>query len=528
MKNHKILVVMILYTTISLLITPGLIDSDFLVVINQQSATTIDTTNLSPSVKRYLETKWNEPISSDVASEVLKQSSTAFWSTPETRIYPPSIDILNSTEVNVIPLLGDSHPMPLRSTWPWQDETHQRKDFSATLRAPNMEGHYWLKRAYSTLSFETEIDEPIDGDVYIWIWLERYNDRYTRRFTIHFDGNYIDDFVIGSSGFKNCISVPYEKIDFSDSNHLVDLTINYCGYVERGWVLKYCWVGIGDGPNGYQQTPPMDDNSPNEPEPFMELVPRSGKTDTIVEYLVYCGERTILDIETENVNDGVTRVVDIYINDIYKTSILSPGSYYVQLGNIESGFSYVLKMVFRNMPDIDYPKKITQFAVHYVLWTLEIDWMQEVSTSTISYHLNAMNAWHKLHGYNRIDYTFSGLLTDDPITTQPDHNYYYWFYYEHKGWPYWEYVIWVNSLHTGEIYVAGWHLFNVVFQIDQGIAISSLHGHSTTIWHEYGHHIGIIELDGLQEVYCNNPKCVMSIYQGSYYCWFHWHQRSFY
>ncbi|MGY5858894.1 MAG: hypothetical protein RTU63_05960 [Candidatus Thorarchaeota archaeon] len=51
---------------------------------------------------------------------------------------------------------------------------------------------------------------------------------------------------------------------------------------------------------------------------------------------------------------------------------------------------------------------------------------------------------------------------------------------------------------------AGWHYDPGL--IDYGITISNLYSGSTTIWHEYGHHIAIFELDGNEEVYCTEDE----------------------
>jgi len=113
---------------------------------------------------------------------------------------------------------------------------------------------------------------------------------------------------------------------------------------------------------------------------------------------------------------------------------------------------------------------------------------------------------------------FSEELLEDPSVTTSDH---LW-YFEHKIYSFWEYVIVVQTLSP---VVAGWH-FESVFLFDYGIAISNLYSDSTTIWHEYGHHIEILEIDGNEEVYCTENECVMS-YDSSayYYCWYHWHLR---
>ena len=433
-----------------------------------------------------------------------------------------SYEDLNKTDaVNSIETLGPQ-TYPVWSVWPWQDDSHPRVDFSALTTAPNMNGHYWLQKSYSTLAFDIEIDEPISESVYLWIWLVRNADTYTRYLTIEFDNNQIDRFTIGSTGFKGAIQIPSNKIATGVDKHLVELTINYGGWKYQGWRLEYCWVGMGSGSQGYQQTPILDSNSPYYPKPFTELVPRSGLTDTSVEYKVICGTNTKLNIETTNVNDPTTRVVYVYIDDIYKGAIQSPGAYEVSLGNYApDSQSCILKLVFKNMPDIDYAKRISQLAVHRVGFNLEIDVMEGVPQSTIYNQILAMNAWLVLHGYHRVSIYFSGELLEDPLTTRTDHIWYWTWFFEHKIYSFWEYVIVVQTL---EGLAAGWHGGSAI--VDIGIAISDDYSGSTTIWHEYGHHLGIQEIDGGEEVYCTNSRCVMSENRyATYYCWYHWHLR---
>ena len=432
-------------------------------------------------------------------------------------------DLNKSEKVDDIIDLGNQN-YPVWSVWPWQDDSHPRRDFSALTTAPNMNGHYWLKKSYSTLAFDTEIDEPIFGSIYLWIWLVRVQDTYSRYLTIEFDNNQVSQFVIGSTGFKGSIYIPSNKIASGVNRHLVEISINYCGWKDQGWRLEYCWVGIGSGSAGNQQTPILDSSQPYYPETFTELVPRSGLTDTSVEYKVICGTSTKLNIETNNVNDPYTRVVNIYIDNVYKGAASSPGAYELSLGNYAVGTQQcVLKLVFRNMPDIDNAKRISQLAVHRVGFSLEIDVMEGVPQSTIYNQLLAMNAWLILHGYHRVSIYFSGELLEDPSTNRYDHIWYWTWFFENKIYSFWEYVIVVQTL---DPLVAGWHYVAV---FDYGIAISNLHSGSTTIWHEYGHHIGIYDLNGTEEVYCTNSKCVMSTNNNAfYYCWYHWHQRAYY
>ncbi|MHA1424184.1 MAG: hypothetical protein ACTSRQ_14075 [Candidatus Thorarchaeota archaeon] len=499
-----------------------IIESSASVFLQPVSETHDEDWKPTPDVEKFLNTEWQSPLSKNERESLLESSSKNVWSESCSDSLQPHEDLNKTDAVDSITTLGPQD-YPVWSVWPWQDDSHPRNEFSALTTAPNMNGHYWLKKSYSTLAFDIEIDEPITDSVYLWIWLVRNADTYSRFLTIEFDNNQIDRFIIGSTGFKGAIQIPSNKIATGVDRHLVELTINYGGWKYQGWRLEYCWVGMGSGSQGYQQSPVLDNSYPNYPETFTELVPRSGLTDTSVEYKVICGASTRLNIETNNVNDPNSRVVYVYIDNVYKGAIQSPGAYEVSLGNYAPGSQpCILKLVFKNMPNIDYAKRISQLAVHRVGFSLEIDVMEGVPQSTINNQILAMNAWLILHGYHRVSIDFSEELLEDPSTSQTDHMWYWFWFFEHKIYSFWEYVIVVQTL---DPLCQGWHGDSGI--IDIGIAISNLHSGPTTIWHEYGHHIDILEIDDHgEEDYCTSSKCVMSTNgYAKYYCWYHWHLR---
>ena len=494
-------------------------------------------TSDSSLVKQFQSTDWKGPISQEDRARILADSQSNIWSTPSGPLTGAvSYDMNQTTDAEPEMMSGQvataskDQNQPVWSEWPWQDSQHIRKYVSALPRAPNMEGHSWLQRDYSTLSFEIMIPNALSQKLYVWIWLVRASDTYARFLTISFDNQQVDRFPVGSNGFKGVREVPSSLIA-PGQRHTVSLSINYCGYVFRGWRLEFCWVGQGNTPNGYDQTPPHDYY--NNAYPMRELLPRSGLTDCMVEYKVIGGYDTYLNIVTDNVNDYGQRVVDVYVDNqqgyiAYWGNFLSPGSYVLQIGSCSLQQQVILRLVFRNMPDISDAKRITTLAVHCCLWFLEIDHMPSVNHDTVNTLLTSMNAWLMIYGYHRVYWIWSTqFLLDIPFTTTLDHEAYFVQYYDHKFIAWWEYVVWANRLIIGfpPKEVGGWHLGPS--WADLGIAISYCSSANTVIWHEYGHHIGIVELGGSGEVYCENPYCVM--FGGSaaafYYCWYHWHLR---
>jgi len=162
-----------------------------------------------------------------------------------------------------------------------------------------------------------------------------------------------------------------------------------------------------------------------------------------VEYEVLGGSNTSLALATVNVADPVTRLADVYVDDlwggvVYWGSIYSPGYYEFNIGTYYADQRLIVRLVFRNMPDISYAKKVTQLAVHSCLWTLEIDYMSAVNHDSVNSWINTMNAYHILYSYKRVYWYWSGNPGDTYQTTTADHRYYWLTCFEHKTYSFWE------------------------------------------------------------------------------------------
>jgi hypothetical protein len=290
------------------------------VLFSQSSSTTPSNShNLDPDSDLFLNTQWAELLTPEQASLIEDESMNEIYSEPDLRTSTTLIqdsDSLNETNSDSqVSLSEDSANKGTAidslddSGWPWQPWPWIRDDFPALTPAPAMEGRWWSKRSYSSLSFDIQIDTPITDELYIWAWIIRDQDLYARYLTFWFDNNQVQQYVIGASGFKSSVHVPASLINPGLTRHRVEISINYCGYVDRGWKLLYTWVGKGTGPNGYQQTPPLDIDG--NPYSMTELTPRTGQTHCVMEFDVLAGEYTLLNIQTENVADSTSRTVNI-------------------------------------------------------------------------------------------------------------------------------------------------------------------------------------------------------------------------
>ncbi len=541
-KKVIVLIVILSFTTSTTVIglSPlGLIDRG--VILQQPTVKTAsDSPDLDPNAALFLNTHWDNPLTQEQAALIEYKSMDDLYSEPESHVYttPSQIsDDSNGTDCAPQIYPGDELSVSDASTkslddsgWPWQPLLSTRDDFPALPTAPVMEGRWWPKKSYSTLSFDIEIDTPITDNLYIWAWIVRDQDSYSRFLTFWFDNNFVQQSVITSLGFKTSVYVPASKIDNSLTRHRVEISINYCGYVDQGWKLLYGWVGNGTGPNGDQQTPPMDSNG--FPYPMNELTPRTGQTHCVMEFDVLAGEYTLLNIQTENVADTTRRSVYVYFENSggtysFKGWISCPGSYQVYLGEHTDNVHRKLKLVFRYMPDIDYAKRIKQLCVTHVGWNLEVDYMLNTPITTLASQITSMNAYYKTHSYHYVTYTTSQDLPVDSETTLSEHYSYYLDYFDHIGQAKWEYVIYVESLdpdYAGYLYAL--HIYGIRIY-NYGIAINADHCHMNyVIWHEYGHHIYISVPFWGPEDYCDTPECIMSTSAGEgWYCFYHFLQR---
>lgn len=497
--------------------------------------------DLDPSAELFLNTQWAEPLTAEQARVIEYNSMNNLYSEPESRTYttldqvfdcPNGTDCKSQTYPDDDQVTEDvTFESLVESGWPWQPWPSVRDDFPALPTAPVMEGRWWPKVGYSTLVFDIQIDTPITDELYIWVWIVCDQDEYSRILTLKFDGNQIGQYLLTPlTGIKTCKHIPSKYIDTGLTKHKVEMMINWCGWKDHQWKLLYGWVGNGDGPNGDQQTPPLDSNG--FPYPMNELTPRTGQTHCVMEFDVLAGEYTLLNIQTENVEDTTSRTVYVYFENSagtyeWKAMISSPGSYQVWLGEHPDNVHRKLKLEFRYMPDIDYAKRIKQLCVTHIGWKLEIDYMPNTPITTLTSQVTLMNAYYKTHSYHYVTYTTSQDIPEDSVTTLAEHDSYYSNYFDHAGQAKWEYVIYVESL---DPLAAGWHYAFHFYGIriwDRGIAINDDYWYlSYVIWHEYGHHIFIsIPIVG-GEVYCSNPGCVMSTSGGSgWYCFYHFWQR---
>ncbi|MHA2153529.1 MAG: hypothetical protein ACXAAQ_16290, partial [Candidatus Thorarchaeota archaeon] len=365
-RSLKSMTVMLLFiasaTSLAMIDIHGFIGISYSDVLSKQGASTYESQSselMATDVIRFINTDWKKPLSAEENQRIEEESKYHLSSSSEINQFPQNnvgIDLNESSKESEVDAASDMSGVGTLSLddtkWPWAYPHYppfsNRYDFPALPQAPIMEGRWWPKKGYSTLAFDIEADD-FDGELYIWAWISRDMDTYSRFLTFWFDNNYIDQFIIGAGGFKNSVHVPQEKINSGYSRHRVEISINYCGYVDRGWKLQYAWVGNGTGGYGSQQTPLL--NPTGYPNDFTELTPRTGQTHCVMEYDVLAGESTILNIETQNAADPYTRSIYVYFENA--------GGTYDWKGFISTGWGY--EIYLGEHPDNSHRKRKLEF-----------------------------------------------------------------------------------------------------------------------------------------------------------------------
>jgi hypothetical protein len=116
-------------------------------------------------------------------------------------------------------------------------------DNEATPLTPAKNGHWFPKMSYSRQYFDF-MPEGWYASYKIHLEIEQDQDVYARYLRVKVDGTTIFTTVISYMGFHGDIETP---AIYGYWEHTIQIEINYGGYCEKGWKLKYFWVYNLDG-----------------------------------------------------------------------------------------------------------------------------------------------------------------------------------------------------------------------------------------------------------------------------------------
>ncbi len=501
----------------------------------------------------FLSQEWRGPLSQDEIRDVELSSAAALSNADsiltEERAFPDSSVDRNGTFDDEDPLDFGIESESERG-WPWQPWPSQRKDFAATVLSPPREGHWFPRKSYSVLAFDITFEYEVSSsdDVYIWTWIVNDQDLYSRYLTFWWDNQMVHQRIITPWDLKTSIKIEYD--DFKDylgvGHHRLEIAINYGAWKDHGWKMIYVWPGIGPTPWADDQHPPLRSHAGAPPWPgegrdaptdFFEFTPNTGSSNVIVEYQVYAGTSTYLNLVTDNWDDTSTRPLRVYWDGSFKAYLYSPGSFQIWIGNENDDSIHTLKLKFSNMPIMHYAKRITTMAVHHRGWNVELDCMYGLDYGSLVNGITYTQAYYKVHSYHRMDLSLDETdIVYDDYTTDSEYRSLHNSHFDHSGQAGWTWALLANKLEGEPIafYMPGYGLAFAQETIDDG---RETEGGTRTQWmtmsfmHEFGHSIGIKEGPG--EVYCWNTDCVMASasaenthYHDAWYCFYHFWLRN--
>ncbi|MGY5856467.1 MAG: hypothetical protein RTV72_12185 [Candidatus Thorarchaeota archaeon] len=409
------------------------------------------------------------------------------------------------------------------------DSIHLSVDTSSTTGypacpvTPAMEGHWFPQEAYSRLYFE--IDQPHSDYYYnLRIRIECDQDTYDRTFTVKvnnilcYSGTIYDEL-----GFDDVVVVPY-LIGIQK----VELQINWGAYVEKGWKLTYFYPERANGE-------PLEVTG----EYFPQVNPAR------LTYLARLGPDTKINLKQEADQDPWARTTRVYIDGQLKHSDTGDNAWEWSLGDYAYNSLHEVVIELQYGGFAEWGKKLSINRVHYLSGQVEIDYMSGHAPTQ-----NDIDVWEAYYinmGYHRsefyiddlVTYVYEFDLTDNGYLSQQ-----YWdysnTYRDHAGDWKWEWMLCVHYLSYNDVRTEslGYHIgphYGIVIH-DQLLLNAAFWPWTPPIsayrrsvgFHEYGHHINIIDrLITGEERYCLNLYCMMArallnIVNYPWYCEHHW------
>ncbi len=442
-----------------------------------ESATNI--VDLSTSL--FINTSWQTTV--PTYSEIVRANHTpsTMESTNLLEIAPflkaPSI------ENESISLTSSRQTMSLTSgyfsghTWSWDLGTDDLHVEAAEVTRP-LEGDWFPQESYARIAYCQWVG--ITHKFYFYV--ERGADTYSRYFRLYMDGQLLKQQVISGNYYSDYVSAP---ADTQVGYHVITLEINYGGYVEHGWKLRYWTAMVPDSESYYQ--PVRTDNQLFRKKGYSEL-----------EFKVPMGPDTKLNVETVNFHDLINRYLYVYVDGVRIHTLYSPGAYEVPLGYWGTPGMHDLKLVlyWGDKFTGTYPKAITQLYVSYAYRTVEVDCMVGHSQPQSVY--DYAEAYYRTHDYRRVHFFEND--TDIPYQEWVDPNIWNSLYNTYasqacKGNSRWTWGLYCNRV---------WYIDREVWGLGElagkkfviGDAGSWFYNRNWILMHEFGHTEGMDDYTG--------------------------------
>lgn len=345
------------------------------------------TSIVDPSTSLFMNTSWQTTVPTYSEIVAANQTPSIMGSMNLLEIAPflkaPSI------ENESISLTSSKETMSLASgyfsghTWSWDLGTDDRHVEAAEVTRP-LEGNWFPQESYARIAYYQWVG--ITHKFYFYV--ERGADTYSRYFRLYMDGQLLKQQVISGNYYCDYVDAPSNT---QVGYHVITLEINYGGYVQHGWNLRYWTAMVPDSESYYQ--PVRTDNQLFRKKGYSEL-----------EFKVPMGPDTKLNIQTANFQDWLSRFLYVYVDGILTQTLYSPGAYEVSLGYWATPGLHDLKLVlyWGDKFTGDWPKAISQLYVTYEYRTVEVDCMSGHTQPQWVY--DYAEAYYKTHDYRRVHF----------------------------------------------------------------------------------------------------------------------------
>ncbi|TET09916.1 MAG: hypothetical protein E3J86_06960, partial [Candidatus Thorarchaeota archaeon] len=300
------------------------------------------------------------------------------------------------------------------------------RSWPARPQSPALDGHWFPQTSYSRLYFK--VNQPYaDSKFRIWMVIEADQDPIERYLTVRVDGSQIyHERIHPNTGFNDYMEV------YGSGVKKIELQINYGGYKDKGWKLKYFYPERTNG----------------EPlEIIGEYFPETSSPE--LTYHARMGMETKLNIKVENDQDTNQRSFYVYVDGQYKGTGSIPGSHEFSLGDYTHDSLHEISLVMSGSTT-QWGKIVSIKRVHHWTAGVEIDYMSGHSPSQAD--LDQLEAYYITLGPHRVEFELDDLIPYqtyfDPATNgYPNQD--YWdlsnSYRDHNEAK-WEWANWVHYL----------------------------------------------------------------------------------
>jgi hypothetical protein len=371
-------------------------------------------------------------------------------------------------------------------TWSWQYGPTDRHVEAPEVTRP-MEGNWFPKTDYSRIIYQVNIQQGMQ----VYFRIDRGADTIARYVRLYAGSVKLLEDVIWS--YQTSYS-KYVTLSVAPGWYYVVLEINWGGYVDKGWCLRY-WNVIKPDSEGYYQA------VRTEYQQFRKVL------SSELVFRAPMGPNTLLNIATLNCGDILPRYLYVYVDGAGPVQTLySPGNYCVPIFDYFVPGMHELKLVlyYGNGGWGEYPKSISQLYVSYDFMHVESDYMAGYYQGTYYNHsqpqavYDYLQAYYRTHDYRRVQFQAGdcvGFEYQLPVDVDYINQHYYSVHFQHIGQDRWTYGLFGHYIASGV-----WGYVDSApghwFVIGDESSYYLLDYRKWILTHEHGHVEGMLDASG--------------------------------